>query len=433
MLKKITLAFFAISIFTNSVSAQSFKDGKLTLNESGSHYFKITALSQVWLRDMTYNPGSTLFGYSKEKGADLGIRRYRVQLYGQLTDRVFIYSQIGENNFSNTSDRKLGFFVHDASGEYAIVKNKLSMGAGLNAWSGLSRFSSPSAGTILGVDAPLFLQSTNDITDQFLRKLSVYAKGKLGKLDYRISLADPMSFQKSTAYSATVKPISNFSSKPPKMQLNAYLQYQFKEQESNLTPYMVGSYLGKKKVFNIGGGVVYQPQALWHLAENAKDTVLTNMMQIAVDVFYDVPVGTKGQAISVYGNVTSFNFGPNYTRNQAVMNPVNGTTNANLMNGSGNGFPAIGTGTEFYTQAGYKLKDNALGKNTFMPYASIQSAKFERLNHQMNYIDLGLNMYMAGNASKLTAAYQNRPLFDNLGNLTERKGGFILQFQTYFN
>jgi hypothetical protein len=56
---------------------------------------------------------------------------------GQLSDRIFVYAQFGENNFNNISDRKLGFFVHDAYGEYAVLKDKLSVGAGL---SGVERF-----------------------------------------------------------------------------------------------------------------------------------------------------------------------------------------------------------------------------------------------------------------------------------------------------
>lgn len=356
-----------------------------------------------------------------------------MQLFGQLTDRVFIYSQIGENNFNNLSDRKLGLFVHDALGEYAVVKKHLSLGGGLSAWSGLSRFASPSVGSIMGVDAPLFQQSTNDVTDQFLRKLSVYAKGKLGKFDYRLVMAQPMAFQKGTGYSATLGSTANFSSLPPKMQWNGYFQYQFKDQESNQTPYMTGTYLGKKKVFNVGVGFVYQPDAMWKLGANMKDTVQTNMLQLAADVYYDAPVGTKGQAVSLYGSVTHFDFGTNYIRNLGVMNPANGTNDKNILNGGGNGFPAYGTGNVLYAQAGYKLSDNLIGKTTLMPYAAIQHANYEKLNTPMNFIDLGVSWLLSGHTSKLTASYQNRPVYLNNGDLSERKGALVVQYQAFFN
>ncbi|RYU96956.1 hypothetical protein [Emticicia agri] len=429
------LIFITLSIFAQ---AQVLKDGKLTLNEDGSHYVKFTMVNQAWLRNTTLNEGSTIFGYAKNNRWDIGIRRFRIQFYGQLTDRVFIYSQIGENNFNGISDRKFGFFIHDALGEFAIVKNKLSLGGGLAAWSGLARFASPSVGSILGVDAPLYQQSTNDITDQFLRKLSVYAKGKLGKFDYRIALADPMAFQKAASYSGVLSTeIANFSSKPPKFQWNGYFQWQFFDQESNLTPYMTGTYLGKKKVFNIGAGFVYQPDAMWTLAANKVDTVETNMVQLALDAYYDAPIGTNGQAISAYASVGYFDYGKNYLRNLAVMNPANGSTRRDVINGSGNGFPAYGTGNVIYTQIGYKLKDNLVGKTTLLPYVSLQHANYERLNQGMDFWDLGLVWLLSGHNSKLTLAYQDRPVFltdgNNKGEINNRKGSFIIQYQAFFN
>ena len=147
------LAFIGILMLMVSFVAKSqvLKDGKLTLNEDGSHYVKFTMVNQAWLRNTTLNEGSTIFGYARRNSWDIGIRRFRIQFYGQLTDRVFIYTQIGTNNYNGISDRKLGFFIHDALGEYAVVKNKLSLGGGLAAWSGLARFASPSVGSILGV------------------------------------------------------------------------------------------------------------------------------------------------------------------------------------------------------------------------------------------------------------------------------------------
>ena len=412
---------------------QAIKDGKLFLNEDGSKWVKLTMLNQVWLRNTDNNPGSTVFGYAQDNSTNIGIRRYRVQFMGQLSDKVFFYSQFGENNFSAIADRKLGFFVHDAIGEYAIDKKKLSIGAGLTAWSGLSRFSAPSVGSILGVDAPLFLQSTNDVTDQFLRKLSIYAKGKLGKLDYRITVAEPMAFQKSSSYNGNLSPQSNFSSIPPKKQWNGYFMYQFKDQESNMTPYATGTYLGKKKVFNIGAGFVYQPDAMWHSGTSLTDTVSSNMVQLAADIYYDAPLNENGTAISFYGNITNFDFGPNYIRNLGAMNPANGSTNKDLLNGAGNNFPGYGTGNVLYAQVGYKLKDNLIGKTTLMPYASVQHANYERLKDPVDYTDLGVSWLLNGQTSKLTAAYQSRPLYNNAGEKIDRKGSLIVQYQVYFN
>ncbi|MEN9335484.1 MAG: hypothetical protein RLZZ500_471 [Bacteroidota bacterium] len=433
----LTLSLVFVLTYNVSFAQDFWKSHQLNLNEKGTNYIKLTGLVQTWVRNMEYNPGSTVFGYAKNSGTDIGIRRYRVQLFAQVTDKVFFYSQFGENNFNSISDRKTGFFVHDAYGEYAVDKSKFSVGAGLSGWSGLTRFSSPAVGSILGIDAPIFLQSTNDVTDQFLRKLSFYAKGKLGKLDYRLALAQPMAIQKSANYNATtaLTTTTSFSAEPPKLQWNGYLQYQFLDQESNLTPYNTGTYLGKKKVFNIGAGFVFQKDAMWHLTDAANPNSIQreSMAHYAIDVFYDAPIGKKGAAISCYGTFVNYDFGQNYYRNGAVLNPANGTTNTNLLNGSGNGFPMYGSGNVFYAQLGYKLKDNLIGATTLMPYISLQHANYDRLNSAMNYYDVGVNWLLAGHNSKVTISYQNRPLYATNGDLTEHLGALVAQYQVFLN
>lgn len=425
------LILTACALISHAQTA-STKDRKINLNKDGSQYVKVTMLNQVWLRQQSLNEGSTIFGFPEKNHSDIGIRRFRVQAYSQLSDNVFIYTQWGENNFNNIADRKLGFFIHDAIGEYAVDKKKLSVGAGLTAWSGLSRFAAPAVGAILGVDAPLFQQSTNDVTDQFLRKLSMYAKGKIGKIDYRLSISDPMAIQKSN-YNTSIGKYASFSQKPARKQWNTYIQYQLKEEESNLVPYMPGTYLGKKNILTLGIGSVYQPKAMWRLADNNKDTIESNMLQLAADVFMEKPIGKKGAAFNAYACFTHFDFGSNYIRNAAVMNPANGTTNTNILNGSGNGFPMYGTGNVWYLQAGYKLKDNFIGHTTLMPYLAIQHANYERLNKAMNFIDIGCNWFLNGQNFKLTAAYQNRPIYDAGGKLTDHKGAALLQMQVFFN
>ncbi len=435
--KMILPTFMLLVLFfcSQKSKAQDFmKDRKFYLNQDGSNYFKLTGLAQIWARELDYNPGSIIFGNPKSSGADIGIRRIRVQLYGQLTDRVFFYTQIGQNNMNSISDRKVGFFVHDVLGEYVIDKTKMSIGAGLSAWSGLSRFSASSVGSIMGIDLPLFMEATNDVTDQFGRKYSVYVKGKLGKLDYRIAFAQPMAIQKSDGYSAVtaIGANSSFSSESPNFQYDSYFQYQFKEQESNGMPYATGTYLGKKTVFNIGVGCIYQKDAMWHLDAD-KNTIHSNMAHFAADVFYDAPIGKKGAAVSFYGNVTHYDFGNDYIRNAGPINPANGSNDLTVLNGGGNKFPAYGTGTILYAQLGYKLKDDLIGKTELMPYASVQHANYNRLNQSMNYYDVGVNWILAGQTSKFTLSYQNRPVYNIAGDLMDRKAAILVQYQVFLN
>ena len=97
----IKVVFFLIILVPSLGFGQAIKNGKLYLNEDGSHYVKLTLNTQIWMRASEYNPGSTIFGSPKKGGVDIGIRRYRVQFMSQITDRVFVYSQFGENNFNN--------------------------------------------------------------------------------------------------------------------------------------------------------------------------------------------------------------------------------------------------------------------------------------------------------------------------------------------
>ncbi len=430
-MKNIILILFVL-VFSSAAYCQRISEGKFYLDESGQHYLKISFASQFWLRQASYNPGSSVYGFPKKGGVDIGIRRFRMQFFGQLTDRIFFYSQFGINNFNSISDRKLSFFVHDVNGEVAVFKGKLSLGMGLSGWSGLARFSSPAVGSIMGLDAPLYQQTTNDVTDQFLRKLGVFAKGKWAALDYRFQVAQPMSIQKSTFYSPEVTSNVSFSNLPPHWQWNGYVQLQFLDKEPNLTPYSTGTYLGKKRVLNLGAGFQYQRKAMWRLNQLSGDTLLHPLFHLGADVYYDAPLGTDGKAMHAYVQWSHLDFGPGYLRNLGVMNPSNGTLDKYVVNGGGVAFPAYGTGNVFYVQMGYKLRDQLLGKASCMPFVSWQRADYERLSGIMHYYTGGISVFLNGHGSKLTLAYESRPVFYSDGQESSRKGAMILQYQIFY-
>lgn len=421
-----------ILLLALQMRGQSLKDGKFMIDDTGEHYIRIAFVSQFWARTGTYNPGTSVFGFAKDKGTDYGIRRFRIQLMGQLTDRVFFFSQFGENNYNSISDRKPSYFVHDVTGEYALDKKRLSIGMGLSGWAGLSRFASPAVASIMGLDAPLFQQTTNDVTDQFLRKLGIFAKGKFGRFDYRVSVSQPLSIQKSSFFSTVVGPVASFSNKPPKSQWNGYIQYQFRDIESNLTPYTAGTYHGKKNVFNIGAGIQYQDKALWRIADNAVDTLESALLAAGVDLFYDAPAGSNGQCLNVYASFSHLDYGKNYIRNLGVMNPSNGSLDKNVINGGGYAFPAYGTGDVFYLQVGFKTKDNLIGSASLMPYFSTENARYEALPKRMAYYSTGVNILLNGHKSKVTVAYENRPVFYSGKSDVTRLGNGILQYQVSF-
>lgn len=444
MIQKLLIALFC-SLWSIPLVAQSDAEQKKTLpnkslkfdlNEDGSHYLKASFTAQIWARYNQSNPGTTIYGYEKSETFDIGLRRVRTVIDGMLTDKVYLFTQFGINNFTSTSQRKMPLFFHDVVGEYHITQRSLHIGGGLTGFTGMARFSSPSIGTIMGYDAPLNQQSTNDATDQFLRKLSIYAKGKLGRLDYRLIASNPMSAQNSTVVQ-DINTNANFSLKPPSMQYSGYFMYQFYDEESNLTPYTVGTYLGKKKVFNIGVGFQYQANAMWRWNNTLqKDTISEDMLHLAADVFYDKPVGSKGAALSLYAAYINYNYGKGYLRNIGVMNPATGTTaTSNSLNGGGNGVAMLGTGSVLQGQIGYLLPQYVLGeeKGQLMPYIMVMSANYDRLNQNMLLYDAGINWFITGHKTKISLDWQNRPVFRATDQkVAERKSMAVVQFQLSF-
>lgn len=455
-MKKILLklSFVCLLITTKYASAQSlnarFKDGlKLYLSDDSTKYIKTTGLAQIWLRYNDNNPGSTVFGTPQKETFDVGLRRVRYQIMGQVTSKIFLYTQFGINSFNNISARKPGLFLHDVTGEYDVYKKHLTIGGGLSGWNGMSRYSSSSVASILGMDLPIIQEPTNDVTDQFVRKLGVFAKGKIGKLDYRFSTANPFPVQTTTTIpgGSTVASLSAtspsntayFSTKAPEMNYQGYIMWQFLDKESNQLPYMIGSYLGKKRVLNIGGGFSYQKDAMWY--RNAvNDTLMHPLQQFGIDVFYDSYLNKEKQnAITAYASFLNYDFGPNYIRNSGPMNTANGTVGVASFNGAGNAFPLIGTGQVVYAQAAYLFKKDFLKKHgTLQPYGSMIYANYQKLKDPMVVYNLGVNWIIAGQSSKISLDYQSRPVFntDSKGELHEtksaRRGQVVLQYQLAF-
>ena len=323
--------------------------------------------------------------------------------------------------------------------EYAVIPTKLHLGGGLHAWSGPGRFSSPAVVSFLGVDAPLFEQTTNDATDHFLRKLGFYAKGQISRIDYRLTVAKPMAIQNSTLYIKEPDLYSNFSPRPPHLQFQSYVYFQFFDKESNILPYMVGTYLGKKKILNLGFGNLFQQKAMWRRNAN-KDTVYENLNLIALDVFSEIPLSKKKNAVNFY--VASFlnKMGKGYIRSVGPMSPTNTFYgNTGTFNGTGSAFPMIGSGTTLYGQAGYLCKDSLFNSHgTMLFYAASQYSKYQRFKDNMLVYEGGTSWLIKGNNAKITLAYQSRPIFSSTinGEGTEiksaRRGMIVLQYQVAF-
>lgn len=437
------------AVLTTSCSfAQStnrFKNGLRYYLDTvdSSRFIALNMTSQFWLRYTKTNPYTTVQGTPQNAITDFSVRRIRFVLSGQLTDRVSFYMQFGQNNLNYLSPRKAGSFFHDITADYAFIKRRLSIGFGLNGWNGPSRFSNVSVSSILVLDPPGYQEVTNDTYDQFVRRLGVYAKGKLGKLDYRVSIGKPFVIQ--TASGSGTEPINAnaaFSKFPPNLVTQGYFMYQFLDQESNFGPGNAGSYLGKKKILNVGAGFYVQKDAMFRYAPTSQDTIKEDMKLFAADLFYDSPLNKKkGTAISIYASFSAYNYGKNFIKVTGPDNPATASatssTNAFDKSNFGNAFPYLGTGNTAYLQFGYRFRSQLLGNfGTLQPFIDYQYSKYKRLNSPMYVYDIGINWLILDNNSKFTFNYQSRPYFasDANGVIDEksRKGEFVIQYQVAF-
>lgn len=422
----------------------SYKPLTLKLNEDGSKYVRFIMWHQVWATATQNNPG-TLDVNGKDIGdkwtGDVAMRRSRFLAYAQISPRFLILTHWGINNQSfinggaanhvagvtapvSNLGKKPQLYIHDAWTEYAVSKGKLHIGAGLHYWNGVSRLSSNSTLNFMTLDAPVFNWFNIEATDQFARQYGIYAKGQLGKLDYRVSVNKPFVFgnvlntTNFTSGSASGKEVAvNVASEKPAFQ--GYANWMFWDKESNVLPFFVGSYLGAKKVFNIGAGFYSQAEATGARLTGVTDSLRRyNETVLGVDAFLDMPINKeKGTAINALVTYYNMDFGPRYIRSLGILNEhatvgaVPAGSTANSWAGGGNLQPTIGTGSIIYAQVGYLLPKKTLKVGQLMPYATVTHKDFERLADPSTQFGVGMNWFITGHNAKITAEYATRPIY----------------------
>lgn len=479
-MKKSTLLACAVALFsTASINAQSaptpapapidhsYKPLTLKLNEDGSKYLRFITWHQFWISHTWNNPGTVdVNGNAKETSTDIALRRSRILLYAQISPRFLILSHFGINNQSFLSGggngqgatgldgKKPQLFIHDAWTEYEILKDKLSIGAGLHYWNGVSRIASASTLNFAGLDAPIFNWYNIEQSDQFARQFGIYAKGQIGKIDYRVSVNKPFLIgQKAGApvsgANATTMgsylPISNSTDiaapiKTENWATQGYVAYQFLDKESNKLPFYVGSHLGSKKVFNIGAGWYHHGGVMGtldstqvHTGGTVTDTVFTfksySQTHFGVDAYLDMPIGSgdKKGCLHAYALYQNMNFGPNYVRNIGILNthPTATGSTAGLA-GGGNAQPTLGTGSIVYTELGYALPKFSNG-HQIMPYVNTTYKNFSGLKDPSLQFDFGVNYFVSGHNAKITLQYSTRPTYKTDKTLDGSKGQLTLQ------
>lgn len=403
----------------NDLNAQSQSDPT-----TQSKKIKLFVSTQMWLRHTDLNPGSTIQGSPKKQVTEVSVRRFRAGLAGYIVKNVFVKFQLGINNLNYLSSSS-EIRILDLEAFYTFSKY-LTIGGGKTGYIGLSRYASPASAAALGFDLPFFAMTTVGLTNDILRRPSVAAKGDIGKLHYRGVVARPQKV--TTAY--TLSTDASFQQTYQEPQYSMYFKYQFFDKEKSTSAFMPGSYYGTKKILNLGAGFQYQKNALHGL--NDTDTLAYDMVHFAVDLFLDIPLNTKNtRSLTSYSGYFNYDFGKNYIRKVGVNNAADGIIDGTY-NGTGNSFPASGTGQIYYTQVGLRQITNNKG-HAIVPFASVQVGNFDKLNDLMIMYDFGLSYLFDGHKNKFTFGIQSRPIFDtNIEDYilaVDRKNMYVLQYQ----
>ncbi|MEL6533779.1 MAG: porin [Bacteroidota bacterium] len=402
-----------VSIAQDQEPDYGYKAITLKVSEDGSKYIRFINWHQFWLTAQDH-------ALTDELTVRPSLRRSRFLLYAQISPKFLILTHFGINSLGADQLQGIGqgrpqLFMHDAWVEYEAIKKNLYVGGGLHYWNGISRLTNQSTLNFLPLDMPRFNWPTINTTDQFARHIGIYAKGKLGKLDYRVAVNEAMTnnVDATRAVNADYSTINakalTFGAQGSYI-VQGYFNYQFLDQESNKLPYMVGTYFGKKKVFNIGAGFYTNPNAAITLtdANQPLDATLTdpaailadvqsktdshNVNLFGFDVFYDSPIGNRGAAITAYAVYYDYDFGPNFLY-------ARGET--------------IGSGGTVFSQVGFLTPGDGV-RHRLQPYVTGSLRMLDQFQDSENYentsastLGVGLNYLLNGHNSKLTLEWQH--------------------------
>jgi hypothetical protein len=446
---------------------------RIKLNDDGSRYIRFLTWHQIWFRYLQTNPNSYIQEAAAPTSFDIGIRRSRFLLHTQIDKDFLVVMHMGINNQTEStggvgapgttvdptaSAKKPQIFFHDIYGELRVTGGNtptddgLFWGFGMHYWNGLSRMTMSSTINYMANDSPILCWPTIDATDQFVRMIGTYVKGKALGFDYTFAFDMPFRFGINNVFTNltrdTTRAASNFSPNQLTGELKGYVAYEFWDKENRTLPFTVGTYVGTKKVLNVGVGFQLQPNGMWTNKYNTQtrryDTTNTDYRVLSADFFMDLPLqaGKDPDALTVYAAYYNYAMGPNYIRNIGIMNPVTSVRptagSPNSFNGGGNAYPLVGTGHGGYAEVGYvfpgrvKLLPDGIFSNTrIQPYLAATYGNFEALNQPYILPEAGFNWFLEGHNARLNFHYRGRPVYDALRNFQETRTEFVMQAQVY--
>ncbi|MDB5268098.1 MAG: hypothetical protein JWP58_1138 [Hymenobacter sp.] len=455
---------------------------KINLSPDGSKYLRFLTWAQMWAQYNDNNSNTIRNGSPQSDQTTFGIRRARLIMLAQLNPRFLTYIDLGIENQTSLSGglpndpngpgKRAPNYIHEAVAEYKVNKY-LSVGGGLNYQTGISRMTAASTATMMTYDIPVTNFPTLDQTDQFGFFLGFYGHGRIGGFDYRVAVDEPFQTNQTGAAPTPATASSAFipAQGPIALRTNVaafnphnnhkiyqgYFSYSFLEKEANLLPFTTGTYLGTKKVFNIGAGFHYNQDGMYSRPnanpvftaanpmpanyDSFTTTTTHDIKLFGIDAFYDAPIDTTSNtALTLYGVYYNYDLGPNYVRNAGLLNPGSGVAagSPGPANLTGNALPLIGTGHSYYAQAGLLLPKKLLGpKARLQPYVAYLRNEWEGLHEpdgsrkSVNVYDAGLNLLLDGHNAKVTLNYRARPDFSDQTFLPANNGAATVNSVQY--
>lgn len=398
---KLKLLLFSIFLLLFHLSfsqgSPDYKGGyKIKFNDDGSKYLRILSWAQfqiIYNNDVSEDVNNFSFN----------VRRARVLMFAQITDKFLILTHFGLNSLNSTSMSPVGkgdgaqLFMHDVWGQWSLTKDH-AVGGGLHYWNGISRLNNQSTLNLLTLDNNRQSWATIGLSDQFARHIGIYFKGKFKKFQYQVAINDAITNgldmrTPETGGAAIYGGKRILGSKDAGFAFAGYFDYNFLDQESNFLPYKVGTYIGTKKVFNIGAGFFAHPNGSVS-ANTSGELQGDNVSILALDAYYDAPIKDNGSAITAYATYQWNDYGKNYL------------------------YSAYGTGGMFYTHVGYVVPGDVT-KARFQPYLSYGSSNYDAVSDNRNVFGAGANLFLSGHNSKLTLEYKNQKFVgDGIGTVT---------------
>ena len=264
---------YQLSFGQDTKVTDPYQDGlKVKLSEDGARYFRLISWAQAQTVYRDDAPSNT-------SPVNFNLRRARILMYSQISKKFLLLTHFGLNSLNANNMSPTGvadgsqLFLHDAWVQYSI-NEKHTLGGGLHYYNGISRLNNQSTLNMITLDNNRQSWATLGLSDQFVRHVGVFAKGSFGKLQYRVAVNEAVT----NGLDARTPVVNEGAVYGGKRLLGSatagftyagYFEYNFLDQESNFLPYKVGSYLGAKRVFNIGAGFYVHPNG----AVIATDTI----------------------------------------------------------------------------------------------------------------------------------------------------------------